>query len=127
MPRLKITYLVNFFFEALLEHLVCLVEDDGLEGGEVDVAALDVIKHTAARTHEEVDAASQRPRLVLDVHATVDRQRLELPVVVLQLCQLVLNLNKQEVRKSARTNVALLSAPSPEETSRLQIGNGSRI
>lgn len=90
--RTKITYLVNFLFEALLEHLVSFVKDDGLEGRKVDVSALDVVEDTTASTDEEVDTTTQSPRLVVDVHTAVDGERIELVGVVLQLLQLVLHL-----------------------------------
>ena len=68
----KVTYLVDLFFEALLEHLVGFVEDDRLQGAEVDVASLNMIEDTATGANEEVDTAAQSPCLVLDVDATVD-------------------------------------------------------
>ena len=96
---LKITYLVDFLFEALLEHLVGLVEHDRLQRREVDVAPLDVVEHAPARPHEEVDAAAQRPRLVVDVHTTVDCERVKLVRMVLQLGQLVLHLRTHGITR----------------------------
>lgn len=70
----KITYLVDFLFETLLEHLVSFVENDGLQGGEINVSSLDVVKDTSTSTNKEVDAAAQCPRLVFNVHAAIDRE-----------------------------------------------------
>ena len=82
---LRITYLVDLLFEALFEHLIGLVQNHSLQRREVDVATLDVVKNTAAGAHEEVNAAAQLPRLVLDADAAVDSQGVELTRVVLQL------------------------------------------
>lgn len=89
---LKITYLVDFLFEALLEHLVSFVENDGLQGREIDVSSLNVIEDTTTSANKEVDSTTQSSRLVLDVHATVDGKRVELVLVVLELLQLILDL-----------------------------------
>jgi len=56
---LKITYLVHFLLETLFEHLVCFVQDYGLQSREVNVAALNVVKDSAARAHKEVDAMAE--------------------------------------------------------------------
>ena len=68
----KVTYLVDLFFEALLEHLISFVEDDRLKGAEVDVASLNMIEDTTTSANEEVNTAAECPRLVLDVNAAVD-------------------------------------------------------
>ena len=83
---------VDVFLEAELEHLVSFVKDESLEVTEVDVASLDVVEDSATSAHEKVDSAAQGPRLVVDVHTTVDGERIELVLVVLELCQLILNL-----------------------------------
>ena len=68
----KVTYLVDLFFEALLEHLISFVEDDRLQGAEVDVASLDMVEDTTTSANKEVNTTAECPRLVLDVNAAVD-------------------------------------------------------
>ena len=58
----------------MLEHLIGLVKNHGLEGREIDVSSLNVVKHAAAGTHEEIDTMSQGPGLVVDVDTTIDSQ-----------------------------------------------------
>ena len=70
----KITYLVDFLFEALLQHLVGFVKHDRLELREVDIASLDVVEHATTGTDEEVDTAAQCSRLVVNVDTTIDGQ-----------------------------------------------------
>ena len=88
----KITYLVNLLFEALLQHLIGLVKNDGLKCWKVDVTSLDVIKDSTTGTDEKVDTMSKGSCLVLNVNTTVDCQWLELIWMVLQLSQFILNL-----------------------------------
>ena len=85
-------YLVHLFFESLLEHLISFVKDDGLDVCEVDVASLDVVKHSSTCTNEEVNSASQCSCLVINWNTTVDCQGLEFVVVMLQLWKLGLDL-----------------------------------
>lgn len=87
-----LTYLVDFLFEALLQHLVGFIEHDCLNAAEVDVASLDVIENSSARSHEEIDSTSEGSGLVVDGNTSVDSQRLEFLRVVLQSCKLVLHL-----------------------------------
>ena len=84
--------LVNFFLEALLEHLICLVQDDSLEGREINISALDMVKNSTASTNKEVDTTAEGSGLIFDIDATVDGERVELVGMVLQLRKLVLNL-----------------------------------
>lgn len=85
--------LVDFFFEALLEHLIGFVENDSLQGGEVDVASLNMIEYTTTGSNKEVHSAAQCSGLVVDVHTTVNGERVELVLVMLQLLELVLHLD----------------------------------
>ena len=71
---LKITYLVDFLFEALFEHLVGLVQYDSFELREVNIASLNVVKHATTSSDEEVYATAQCSRLVIDVDTTIDGQ-----------------------------------------------------
>ena len=91
------TYLVDFLFEALFEHLVSLVKNDGLESGEINIAPLNVVEHSSAGSHEEVDASSEHPGLVINVDSTIDGQTFELLGMVLQLLQLILNLDMAKI------------------------------
>ena len=75
---LKITYLVNFFFEALLQHLISFVQNHGLKSRKVDVTSLDVIKHTTTGSYEEIDSTAQLPGLIFNVYATIHSQRVKL-------------------------------------------------
>lgn len=86
------TYLVNFLFEALFEHLVCFVENHSLNVGEVKVSALDMVQDTSAGTHKKVNSATQLVSLVLNGNTTIDCERFEFAWVVLQTSQFVLNL-----------------------------------
>ena len=58
-----------------------------------------MIKYTATRPDKEVNTAAQRPRLIIDIHATIDCERIELIRVMLELLQFVLHLfdNNKEV------------------------------
>ena len=76
--------LVNIFLESKLEHLVGLIQDDGLDAAEVDVTSLDVIQDTASGSDEEVNSASELSGLVLDRHTTVDSESLVFVLRVLQ-------------------------------------------
>jgi len=87
--------LVDFFFEALFEHLVSFVENDSLQCREIDISALNMIEHTTASTNKEVDAAAECSCLVLNVDSTIDSERVELVGVVLEFCKLILHLNSQ--------------------------------
>ena len=87
-----LAYLVDFLLEALLQHLICFIENDCLNAAEVNVSSLDVIENSTARSHEEVDSASEGSGLVVDGNTSVDGQGLELIRVVLQSCQLILDL-----------------------------------
>lgn len=91
----KSAYLVNFLFKALFEHLICFVENHSLNMGEIEIAALNVIKHTAARAHEKVNSTTQFVSLVLDRHTAVDSQTFEFAGVVLQSGKFVLHLEGQ--------------------------------
>jgi hypothetical protein len=46
--------------EAHVEHLVGLVQDNGLHGAEAQRSALEVIDRAAGRGHDHVDATSER-------------------------------------------------------------------
>lgn len=87
--------LVDFFFEALLEHLVSFVENDSLQCRKVDVSALNMIEHTTTSANKEVDTATECSRLVLNVDSTIDSERVKLLGVVLEFCELILHLNSQ--------------------------------
>ena len=76
--------LVDIFLESKLEHLVGLIQDDGLDAAEVDVTSLDVIQDTASGSDEEVNSASELSGLVLDRHTTVDSESLVFVLRVLQ-------------------------------------------
>ena len=71
-------YLVNLFFESLLEHLVGFVKNDSSDAAEVDVASLDVIKYSSACSNKEVDSASESSCLVINGNTTVDGQSFKL-------------------------------------------------
>ena len=103
-------YLVNFLFKALFEHLICLVEHHSLNVGEVEVAALNVIKHAAAGAHKEVNSPSQFVSLVLDGHSAVDSQTFEFAWVVLQSGKFVLHLQGQFSRRAHKDGLDLTFA-----------------
>ena len=86
------TYLINFLFEALLEHLISFIKYNSLNCTEVNVASLNMVEHTSARTDKEVNSVAKSARLIFNVDTTVDGQRLELVWMVLQFCQLILHL-----------------------------------
>ena len=84
--------LVNFFLEALLEHLIGFIKDNSLKGGEVNVTSLNMVENATASSDEEVDTTAQSSSLIINVHTSIDSKRIELSIVMLQLGQLVLNL-----------------------------------
>ena len=65
---------VELVREAHVEHFVRLVEHDRLDGLELERPTADVIERAARRRHDHVDAALQRPQLLRDRLAAVDRQ-----------------------------------------------------
>ncbi len=84
--------LIDLFFEALLEHLISLIKNDGLESRKIDISSFDVIKDSTTSANKEVDTTAERSRLVVDIDATVDSQRIEFVLTVLQFSKLILNL-----------------------------------
>ena len=94
--RFKNTYLIDFFLEALFEHLIGLIKNDSLDCAEIDIAAFDMIKNTTTGANKEINTVSQLARLVFDVHTAVHSQRLELIRMVLQLRQFILDLYVME-------------------------------
>ena len=77
--------LVDIFFKAKLEHLVCLIQNDGLEVSEVDIASLNVVEYTASCSDENVDTPSEITDLLINADATVDSDNFEVAIVVLHL------------------------------------------
>ena len=51
-----------------------------------------MIKYTATSADKEVNTAAQRSCLIIDIDSTVDRERIELIRVMLELLQLILHL-----------------------------------
>ena len=70
--------MVDILLEALLEHLVGLVEDDGLQVREVDVVPVDVVEDSAGRAHEELNSVPQITYLVLNGDSSVHGDHLVL-------------------------------------------------
>jgi hypothetical protein len=56
------------------QHLVALVEHDGLEVGEAETAAAEMIEDPARRPHDHVHAVLQTPELLVHRLTAVDRQ-----------------------------------------------------
>ena len=65
---------VEIVREAHVEHLVGFVEDQDLEAGELQRLAADVVEDAAGRADHDVDAALQRPHLLVHRRAAVERQ-----------------------------------------------------
>ena len=76
----------------MLQHLISFVENDRLESREVDIASLDMIKHSTTGANEEVHTLTQLSGLVLHTDSTIDRQAFELSVAMLEFGQLILDL-----------------------------------
>ena len=51
-----------------------------------------MIKYTATRPDKEVNTAAQGSCLIIDIHSTIDCERIELIRVMLELLQLILHL-----------------------------------
>ena len=83
----------------MLEHLIGLVENDSLESREIDVSSLDMVKHTATRSHKEVNASSEGSGLVFNIDSTIDSQRVKLILTVLQFGKLILHLQSKKNTK----------------------------
>lgn len=62
---------------------------------EVNVATLDVVKHTASSAHKDLDAPFKLTSLVLNGDTTVDSEGLVLIWVMLNLGEHILNLDSQ--------------------------------
>ena len=58
--------------EAQVEHLVGLVEDDGLDAGQVQVALAQQVDEAAGRAHDDVGAAGEGLDLGFEGDAAVD-------------------------------------------------------
>lgn len=76
--------LVYIFFKAELEHLIGLIQNDGLDAGKVDVSALNVVEDTTCSSDEEVDTTAELASLVFHGDATVDGECVEFVLGVLQ-------------------------------------------
>ena len=63
--------------EALVEHLVGLVEDEDADGVEVQGAALQVVEDAAGRANDDLGAALEGVDLRAVADAAVDGQRRE--------------------------------------------------
>ena len=87
------TYLLYVFLEALLEHLVSLVQDDGLEVIELEVSSVDVVKDSACCADEKVNSTFQLSGLVFNRDTTVNCEHSVLVFSVLQLVKLCRDLN----------------------------------
>lgn len=75
--------MIDVFLEALLEHLIGLVQNDGLQVREVEIATVDMIQDTAGRAHEELDTVAQLADLIIDRDTTIDRDDLVLIFLML--------------------------------------------
>ena len=90
------TYLVDLLLEPLFEHLISLIKDDGFDVREINVASLNVVKHSSTSTHKEVNTSFELSRLVIDADSAIDSQTVEFIWMVLQLLEFVLNLHNAE-------------------------------
>lgn len=69
------TYLLYVLLKTELEHLVGFVQYNCPHCREIDVAALDVVKHTTRSPDEHVNASSQFACLVINGDTAIDSQR----------------------------------------------------
>lgn len=76
----------DILFETKVEHLISLVENGIFEDREIEIFALDMVNDTPTSADENVNAASELVRLIMDVAATIDRENVVLMFVVLQSC-----------------------------------------
>jgi hypothetical protein len=107
---------VHVLLKAELEHLVRLIEDDCLEVGEIDVAALDVIKDATGGSDKNFNAMSELARLVFNADTAVHGKNFEFVMPVLYFFELCGNLQcelsgrRQDDRlNAARAKVPLLA------------------
>ena len=76
----------DILFETKVEHLISLVENGIFEDREIEIFALDMVNDTPTSADENVNAASELVRLIMDVAATIDSENVVLMFVVLQSC-----------------------------------------
>jgi hypothetical protein len=90
-------YLLHILFEAELKHLVCFIENDRLDLRKVNVSSLNMVKYSSSSADEDVHTPLECVDLVLDVHTSIDGQSVELLIVVLQVLEHSLYLEKKLV------------------------------
>lgn len=86
---------VDVLLEAELQHLVRLVEDDRLQVGEVDIAAVDVVEDAASGADKNFDPVSKMARLFVNADAAVDGENFEFVMVVFDLFELSGHLQRE--------------------------------
>lgn len=62
----------DVLFETKVKHLISLIKNSILECREVKILAFDMVNDAPTSTDEDINAASELVRLLIDVAATID-------------------------------------------------------
>ena len=92
------TYLIDFLFESLLEHLICLIENNTLDCREINIAPFNMIKNSTTGSHKEVHTSSKLSCLVIDVDTSIYCKTIKLIWMMLQFLEFILNLLQAKMK-----------------------------